>query len=400
MVAACLALSVTILGAGQAPAGSAATPAFTIEVRERALDFARNLDHDEAVRLLTRAVAEYPDDPAVHRTLASVLWLNILFNRGAVTVDHYLGSFTRASVDLPKPNPETDRLFRLHVERAIALSEKNVAARPRDPQAHYDLGAAIGLQASYIATVEGRLLAGFKAARRCFDEHERVLALDSSRRDAKLTVGTYRYVVSTLSLPMRVVAYVAGFGGGRDRAIEALESAAGTNSDARTEAMFALVLVYNRERRYEDALRVLNGLRQISPKNRLVLLETGATALRGGKFQQANDVLTEGMAMLAKDTRPRMPGEEGLWRYKRGTALANLGQTEAARADLRIATGADSQPWVQGRARVELGRLSLKAGDHRTALDEAQQATALCGGGRDVACADDARELSRKANAR
>jgi hypothetical protein len=44
-----------------------------------------------------------------------------------------------------------------------------------------------------------------------------VLSLDPSRKDAGLVVGTYRYVVSTLSLPVRMVAYVAGFGGGRDR---------------------------------------------------------------------------------------------------------------------------------------------------------------------------------------
>ena len=85
---------------------------------------------------------------------------------------------------------------------------------------HYDLGAAVGLQASYVATVEGRMLAGFKAARRCYDEHEQVLALDPSRKDAGLIVGTYRYLVSTLSLPMRVMAYVAGFGGGRDRGVQ------------------------------------------------------------------------------------------------------------------------------------------------------------------------------------
>jgi tetratricopeptide (TPR) repeat protein len=396
---ACLALAATILSAGQSP-GTSGSRSASIELRERALDLAYNLDHDEAIKLLTKAVAEHPDDSALNRTLGTVLWMNILFRRGAVTVDHYLGSFTRSNLDLPKPDPETDRIFRLHVERAIALSEKNVAARPRDPQAHYDLGAAVGLQASYMATVEGRMLAGFKAARRCFDEHEQVLALDSSRRDARLTVGTYRYVVSTLSMPMRVVAYVAGFGGGRDRAIESLELAASGNSDSRTEAMFALILVYNREHRYEDGLRVLHALRQTCPRNRLVLLETGSTAIRAEKFQQANDVLTDGMAMLARDTRPRMPGEDALWKYKRGLARAMLGQTEAATADLRGATGPDSMPWVQGRARVELGQLALKAGDRKTALNEAQQATPLCTAGHDPICSEGARALARKANGR
>jgi tetratricopeptide (TPR) repeat protein len=249
-----------------------------------------------------------------------------------------------------------------------------------------------------MATVEGRLMAGFKAARRCYDEHERVLALDSSRHDAGLVVGTYRYVVSTLSLPMRMLAYVAGLGGGRNRGIQVLEAAAASNSDARAEAMFALVLVYNRERRYDDALRMLQQLRRTFPRNRLVVLETGATALRAGRAQQADAVLTEGLTMLASDKRPRIPGEEALWHYKRGAARALAGQRDAAIADLRLATPDSAPPWVRGRARLELGRLALGRGDLKGAAEEARQAEVLCQSGRDPECAEAARLLSRNAH--
>ena len=383
------------------------------ELRQRALELAYNLDHDQALELLRRAVALSPDDPAPHRSLASVLWLNLLFRRGAVTVDHYLGSFSRSTVDLAKPPPDIDREFRLHVERSISLAERRVASNPGSAQAHYDLGAAVGLQASYVATVEGRMLAGFRAAQRSYDEHEKVLALDPSRKDAGLIVGTYRYLVSTLSLPMRMMAYVAGFGGGRARGIQMLEDTAEFNpqkvgpdtkasagNDARTDALFALVLVYNRERRFDDALRVLQELRRLYPRNRLLLLEAGATALRGGRAQQADDLLTEGLAMLAKDQRARMPGEEALWRYKRGAARAALGRAEPALADLQSATGADAQPWVHGRARVELGRLALKRGDRGAAVVEARQAETLCERGNDPVCIEDARALLRSSNGR
>src|SRR5262249_38694306 len=149
------------------------------------------LDHTEAIAMLRRAVALSPDDPAPRRTLASIVWLNMLFSRGAVTVDNYLGSFTRTRIDLQKPDPQADAEFRTQIERAVSLATARVDANPRDAQAHYDLGASLGLQASYIATVEGRMLAGFKAARRSFDEQERTLALDPARKDAGLIVGTY-----------------------------------------------------------------------------------------------------------------------------------------------------------------------------------------------------------------
>src|SRR5919107_1160243 len=185
---------------------SPAQSADNASVTKQAFELAYNLDHDRAVALLRESSNRSPDDPALHRALASILWLNMLFSRGAVTVDHYLGSFSRTQVELRQPPLELDAAFRAHVSRAIELAERRVAASPRDAQAHYDLGSAVGLHASYIATVQGKLLAGFTAARRAFDAHERVLELDPSRKDAGLVVGTYRYVVSTLSLPMRMMA--------------------------------------------------------------------------------------------------------------------------------------------------------------------------------------------------
>jgi tetratricopeptide (TPR) repeat protein len=370
------------------------------QLRLQALELAYNLDHDEAMALLRRAVASAPDDPAPHRTLAAVVWLNMLFRRGAVTVDHYLGSFTRARVDLKKPPPELDAEFKRHVTRAIELARQRVAARPNDAQARYDLGSALGLEASYTATVEGRMLAGFRGARAAFDEHERVMELDRARRDAGLVVGTYRYVVSTLSLPVRWMAYVVGFGGGRERGIQMLEQTAAVPGDSQVDAMFALILVYNRERQYDQALRVLASLRRMFPRNRLVVLEAGATALRAGRLTEADDLLTDGLAMFAKDKRARIPGEEALWRYKRGAARAALGRLDTALEDLRVATRADAQAWVGGRARVELGRLALKRGDRAAAAADAREADALCQQGNDPECVEDAKKLLRSARGR
>lgn len=369
-------------------------------VRRHAFDLAYNLDHAEAIALLRRSVTEHPDSAADHRALASVLWLNMLFSRGAVTADHYLGSFSRTQVELKQPPPDLDAEFRLHVSRAIALAERARAAAPRDPQPHYDLGAALGLQASYIATVQGKLFAGFKAARRAYDEHERVLELDPSRQDAGLVVGTYRYVVSTLSLPLRLMAYVAGFGGGRERGIQTLEATAASGGESRTDALFALVLLYNREHRYDDALRALGELRRAYPRNRLVLLEEGATALRAGRAADAEKFLTTGLDLVAHETRPLMPGEEALWRYKRGVARAALGRHVLARADLTAATGAQAQPWVSGRAHAELARLALRDGDGAAARTLASRAESLCEAGSDPPCVRDARQLTRSARGR
>jgi hypothetical protein len=370
------------------------------ELRTRALDLAYNLDYDEALGLLRTAVEQAPEDPAVHNSLATVLWLRLLFSRGAVTVDHYLGAFSRRQIDLGKPPAEVDAEFRRHVARARDLAEKQRDAARRDPVAQYNLGVALGLDASYTATVEGRMLAGFRAARRSFDLHETVLSRHPGRVEAGLIVGMYRYIVSTLSLPMRAMAWLVGFSGGRDEGIALVEAAARSRTDARADALFALVLIYNREARYDEALAALGELRKLYPRNRLLLLEAGATAHRAGRLEEADSLLNEGLARLAKDTRVRIPGELALWHYKRGAARAEAGRTGAALEDLRLAAGPDALPWVGGRARVELGRLALARGDRAAARGYAAEAAAMCARGNDPLCENAARTLQRTSNGR
>jgi len=246
-----------------------------------------NLDRDRALATYREAIAADPDDAAAFQGLASALWLSITFRRGNMTVDDYLGRVSRPKLRLPAPQADVAAAFHEAVDQALALGRKHVASKPDDPEAHFQLGSAMGLRASYIVTVEGSVIGAFRAAREAYDEHEKVLALDPKRADAGLVVGTYRYLVSTFAMPVRWVAYMAGFGGGKERGVRLIEGAAGYPGENQTEARIALVLLYNREGRYNDALTELAKLRQQYPRNRIFVLETGSTNLRAGRAAEA-----------------------------------------------------------------------------------------------------------------
>jgi tetratricopeptide (TPR) repeat protein len=362
------------------------------ELRDRAADLTYNLDHDEAIRLLRQAIAANPNEAANHRALASTIWLEILFKRGAVTVDHYLGSFTKASVDVRNPPAELDAEFKREIAKAIEIGEQRVAASPKDPQALFELGTAVGLQATYTASVEGKVMAGFRAARRSYDAAETVLTLDPKRKEAGLVVGTYRYLVSTLSLPMRLMAYVVGFGGGKDRGLQMIEETVAAASENRTDAQFALVLLYNRERRYDDAMRVMADLRRRYPRNRLVLLEAGATAVRANRAARGDKLLSRG-SPSSRPIRGPDSGEDGLWHYKRGAARVMLGRRDDALADLRIALAPGAAGWVRGRAHLEMARLALQQGDRAGARREAAEAVTVCEKSNDPICVEEAGKI-------
>jgi tetratricopeptide (TPR) repeat protein len=356
---------------------------------------AYNLNYDEAMRLARNLVAAHPEESAAHRALATVVWMHLLFDRGAFTIDHYLGSVSQSNIQLPPPPNEPASLFRQHVNRAIALADARLRRDPNDIESRYDVGVAHGLLASYIGTVEGKVASAFGSARRAYDAHEEVLKKAPTRHEAGLIVGTYRYAVAVLSLPKRWIAYIAGFGGGKERGIEMIQQAT-TVPLTGTDARLALVLVYSREGRQGEALTLLTALMKDYPQNRLMQLEAASAAWRAGRAEVSEQLLTSGLARHDADPRPKGPGERALWIYKRGMARVSLNRLDQAVADLQLALSQGPAGWVRGRIHLELGKVADIRGQRSAALAEYAQARTLCSTHRDPWCIEQAGNFRKR----
>ena len=369
------------------------------EQLQRGYDLAYNLDYDEAVATLARAIEADPTHPGGYRGIAAITWLQILFLRGGVLVDSYLsdsgGTISRRRARRPKPPAELADRFTSHIERAVDLSEEAVRRAPDDPDAHYELGASVALAASYRASIEGDALGALRQAKEAYTAHQTVLELDPRRKDANLTLGIYRYLVSLLPRAFRLLAYLVGFDGGKAEAIRLIEEAAAYPGDTRSEAQFALALLYNREREYGAAQRALGDLRRRFPRNRLVWLESASTWLRDERPVQAERAIRAGFARLERDDRIRMQGEEAVWHLKRGAARVAAGRIAEALPDLQAAEAADAFAWVKGQAQIERGKIADLEGDRRRARAAYDQGRKLCRQAKHRRCAAAAERLKR-----
>jgi tetratricopeptide (TPR) repeat protein len=378
------------LGRGSTPAGTSADVAATIQ---QAFKAAYNLDESDALALAHRSVAIGPEEPSAHRALATILWLDILFKRGAVVSDQFNGSVKDQI--RPKPPADLEAGFKQEMASAIALAETRVRNDPRSLQARYDAASAYALQASYTASVEGSMLSAFRIARRAFDNAEFVLSRDPQRKDAGLIAGTYRYLVSTLSIPARMMAYIAGFGGGKARGIELVEGATQA-TDTRVDARLALLLIYTREGRHLDALRTARELEAEFPRNRLFTFEAGSAAIRAGRAAEAEATLTKGLAFFDKDDRAKIPGERAFWLYKRGMARISLNHLADARSDLESALQTQTVEYARGRTQLELGKINDLTNQRSEAMSAYRAAKTICGQYNDPDCAAEADRLLRK----
>jgi tetratricopeptide (TPR) repeat protein len=383
----------------QASDGAAATgrvDAATAALVERAYDAAFNLDHDEAIALARQAVSRAPGAAASRRALASVLWMKILFVRGSVTVDHFMSGMSAAQKHLPEPPAALDDELRAELARSLELAEARVEAEPASVDARYDVGAAYALRASYTASIEGSLRAAFQSARHAFNAQEAVLEADPGHPSANVVVGTYRYLVSSLGLATRWLAYVAGFGGGKERGIGMIEQALESGGEATVEAGTALLLIYSREGRHADAYGVASRLADRYPRNRLFVLEAGAAAVRAGLAGHAETVLTRGLGRLDRDPRPKVPGERAVWLHQRGLARLQQNRRDAAEADFRAALSNGATGWLRGRVHMALGKLHDLAGRRADAQAAYRQARGICEALDDTVCEDEVKALQQR----
>jgi len=360
-------------------------------VRLRAYDLAYNLDYDEAIALMRTALERWPREPTLYRSLGTMAWLKILFTRGSVTIDDYLGPMQKQYVAFKPPPAPLVAEFIGYVDRAAALAQERLRRKPGDLDALYEYGAAVGLKASYTATVEGRMLAAVRATLQAYKAHERVLLADPRRAEAGLLVGTYQYIIATLSWPLRWMARMAGFSASRERGLQLLERAARPPSDAQVESKFGLFIVYSRERRFDEAYAVVSDLARRFPRNRMLWWNAASTALSAGRTEEAVRDVDEGFARFAAERRPLVAGEAALWHFKRGAIRAAAGRRDEAAADLSAALAAPGRDWIKGRSRIELARLAIARGDRRVAREELGRARGLCAGDNDplgVAAAD------------
>jgi tetratricopeptide (TPR) repeat protein len=364
------------------------------ELRASGIELSFNLDHAEAIATIQKAIAADPANLAGYRLLATVLWAKTLLEQGAMTAEDFMGD-TSSAIRARRSNAALEQARADLLRRTEALAAQQRSASRPDVDAIYQVGAAYRVLSGITGTIDGSQWRSIGAARRAYQEHERVLALDRSRKDAALTVGMYRFLISRLPAWSRLAARVAGFDGDGARGIRLVEDTAANDGPAQTNAMFSLIAIYNQTARYDEALRMIVDLRRRFPRNRLLWLEAASTELRAGRAADARLSLERGLQVVATETRPLAFGELARWRFHYGVALARLQHADLAAQQFRAALQATALEWVHGRAHLELGKLARRAGQAPEAGNEFRAALRLCEAMDDVICIAESKDLLR-----
>src|SRR5262249_46857540 len=168
----------------------------------------------------------------------------------------------------------------------------------KDVRALYAKGISNATLASFEASAKRAYLSAGSKAKAARDLHQQVLDLDPSFDDARLSVGAFNYVVGVVPGFVRLILLPLGIrSAGKDVGIEQLETAAAKGKNTSTDARMMLIVVYNREKRYDDALKIVTELHTRYPRNFMFELAEASTY---GKMKRWDDAVRTYELILTK----------------------------------------------------------------------------------------------------
>src|SRR5215217_6967057 len=355
------------------------------ELRRSGLDALYNIDYEKSNRDFKEIVQLYPNHPGGYQLLAARLWIKTLYESRRLQVSLYNSESFYSNGD-DKVDPKIVTEFRNLTREAKRLAEAKLKQEPKNIEALDFLANTEGLKASFEEAVERRHFAALRDGNDAVEHHREVLKLDPKYIDAQITIGLYEYVVGSLPLPVKIIAGATGYRGSKKRGLAMLEQVAKEGRWSQDDAKTVLVLLYTREKRFADVIKLTRELSAKYPRNYLLRVETAdaLVSLAGVKRKEkdlAGAVQAEKEAFATFDEllRDRNTAARALdlIHFKYGEALLMAGYNDRAAKEVLAATKVDrGEPGLITMAHLYAARSYDVAGKRDEALAQYKEVLA------------------------
>jgi len=246
-----------------------------------------NMEYEPAAKHFQEMIAMDPAHPAGYIYLASSVWLkHLAFLRRLQTQLYNRNDsfFVKANDTV---DPAVDRQFQDLIEKGMQLAETRLKKDKNDIAALYFLGVAKGALAGYESTVKRSFFSSLRNGSKAVELHRAVLKRDPNFIDAYLSVGMYDYVVGSLPFAVKILAFIGGHHGSKKDGLAKLERVYKEGTLARVEAGVILVLLYDREKRLEDSVKIQRELSARYSRNPIFRSEMARTLARLGRYSES-----------------------------------------------------------------------------------------------------------------
>jgi predicted Zn-dependent protease len=321
-------------------------------LRKSGLEALYNIDYDKAYRDFKEIATLYPNHPAGPQLLAARLWIKTLYESRRLQASLYSSESFYTNGD-DKVDAKIVDEFRALTREAKRLAEAKLKEEPKNIEALDFLANTEGLKASFEEAVERRHFAALRDGNDAVDHHRQILKMNPEYIDAQLTIGLYEYAVGSLPLPVKLLAGVTGYRGSKKKGLMLLEQVAKEGQWRQDDAKTVLVLLYTREKRFNDVLTLTRELSAKYPRNYLFRLETADALVAMAAVKRKNNdpagaaqAEKEAFATFDELLRDRTVRDAAiraldLIHFKYGEVLLTAGQNDRAAKEFLTTTKLD-----------------------------------------------------------
>ena len=329
---------------------AAALPLAGQNLVEEGWDHFYNLEYDQAQADFERAIAQDPNSPDLHNHLAQTVVFKEMYRNGALESEMVSGNNSLLRRARMNPSAATRAQFLSEIGKSLSLCEARLKKNPNDTVALYAEGIAYGLRSDYFWVVEKSWYDSLRDATSARKAHNRVAELQPNNVDARLVQGLHDYIVGSLPWQYRMLGFLVGFHGDKEKGIRIVEDVARNGKLDKVDAEIFLCALYRRENHPDRAVPLVQDLIRRFPRNYILRLELSVMYSMAGDKQHGLEAVEEA-ARLKRTNAPgfdRMPWEkvyyqEGsiqFWYRDEDQALENLKKVVAGIDNVDLNTAA------------------------------------------------------------
>ena len=228
-----------------------------------------NLDFSQAHDIFAQWERSHPEDPMGPTADAAGLLFSEFHRLGVLESQFF--ELDKRFENRPKltPDPGVRSRFDAAIAQADKVAHARLAKNPKDEPALFSLTLINGLQADYAALIDKRNLASLHFTKEAAGWADQTLAVDPHCYDAHIAGGISKYLVGSMSAPMRWLVRLGGVAGDKQEGVKELKLVADHGHYLAPFANILLAVAYVRDHDKQHARELLASLHNEFPANPL-----------------------------------------------------------------------------------------------------------------------------------
>ena len=287
-----------------APPASLPASDADLALYKKGTDHFYNLEYDQAIAAFEKLRDAAPDNPSRQNDVATAYFYKQLYLAGVLQGDLFNSSNKFFRTRKIQMDPAITNAFWEANDAAIRICQQRLKSNEADEEALYSCGVAYATRSTYQGLIERSKFGFLSNARKGNDYHARLIRLNPRYYDAYLIPGLLDFVLGSLPKSLKVLLYLAGLSGDKQRGMQAVKSVTEWGQEAKEAAKILLTIMYRREKRHADARRVVQDLAELFPRNYMLPLEIASIYRSAEEYDEA----IRGYEQVLERVRQQQPG--------------------------------------------------------------------------------------------